>query len=439
MRLDFIDTLHCPYSGSRFGVHTILEESDSDVNYAIVTSEAGDFPIVDGILRLKMDEYRLPLVDLLKSRRPEQALLTALESPPGGRMSRAINALGRTAHKAGRHEIAGWLTALKKPMYRVLTDPTLTFTGAMNGLKTTTWAAWQIQRFSMPHFLPAYPLLHLLEGTGPVLDFGCGQGHASFLMSRRVPDSRITCADVLFYALYLTRHFFLKNANLICLDGDFPLPFDSGYFSFVFSSDVLHFVNSKLGLSQEFRRIAAERGAIMLPHLHNKLSPVRSGRALTPEGYTGLFAGMEQRILPEETMVAEFMTDDSLDLERRSTTQDLHGAVKGLSLVASRDSSLFRRYTGLWQRQTACIANPMVNPVYQASGGRGSWSLKKRAADGDGGKGVPGDNVYLPHTTSVPAPSLDSASLLALKASNPRTFGELARHFVLVDVPERFQ
>ena len=188
----------------------------------------------------------------------------------------------------------------------------------------------------MPHFLPGHSALHLLEGDGPVLDFGCGQGHASFLMSRRTPDSRITCADVRFQALYLTRHFFVKHANLICLDGDYPLPFDSAYFSFVFSSDVLHFVNSKLGLSQEFRRITAEQGAITLPHLHNKLSPVTSGRALTPEGYSGLFAGMEQRIIAEDTMVEQFVAGDSLDLEKRWAPAELHEAVKGLSMVASR-------------------------------------------------------------------------------------------------------
>ena len=122
MRLDFVDTLHCPYSGSRFVVKTVLNESDSDLNYAIATSEAGDFPIVDGILRLKMDEYRLPLVALLRNRKPEEALLTAMEPVPSGGVSRAINLMDRTAHKVGLDRIAGWLTALKRPMYRALTE-----------------------------------------------------------------------------------------------------------------------------------------------------------------------------------------------------------------------------------------------------------------------------------------------------------------------------
>jgi hypothetical protein len=198
---DFIDTLHCPYSGTRFSVHSALNERDTAVAYAIATSEAGDFPIVDGILRLRLDPYRQPLVDLIKRREPNQALLTALDTPFYGRLGPAINFLEYSARRIGFGTIANGLTALKRPMYEAVTDAGGTLVGTMKRLRTPSWATWQIQRFSMPHFLPVYPLLHLVDRRGPVLDFGCGGGHASFLMSRRVPGSSITCADVGFHLL----------------------------------------------------------------------------------------------------------------------------------------------------------------------------------------------------------------------------------------------
>jgi len=437
MRREFLDTLHCPYSGSRFTVNTAVHESDSAINYAIAVSEAGDFPIVDGILRLKVDEYRSPLVDLIRNNKPAQALLIALEAPPYG-MGRGINFLDRTVRTIGFHRIAEGLTALKRPMYRALTDTTRTLASTMKKLKSKSWANWQIYRFSMPHFLPVYSFLHLYE-HGRVLDFGCGGGHAAFLISRRVPDSCITCADVLFQALYLARKFFVPNGNFVCVDGEYLLPFDSAYFSSVLSSDAMHFIDSKLSLSREFLRILSEDGTVILPHLHNKLSPLRRGRSLSPEGYRALFAGVETRIAAEDSVVDQFFGSDSLDLERRSAPEELQNAVNGLSLVASKDSTLFRRYCGLWKKHAECMLNPVANPIYQISGHHGQWHFKKQLGDSERAKLAPRSDTYLPETASVAAPSLDRQAILTLKMSKPTAFGELARQLVLIDVPERFQ
>jgi SAM-dependent methyltransferase len=439
MRASFMDTLHCPYSGSRFGVHPVFSDSDSTVSYGIATSEAGDFPIVDGILRLNVDDFRLPLVDFIRKQKPAQALLTALDAPSNGRLGPAILLLDRTARRAGLDGLARCLTALKKPMYRVITDTTGTFVGTMKRLRAPSWSKWQIQRFSMPPFLPVYPLLHLVEGDGPVLDFGCGVGQASFLISRRVPASRITCADVRFHSLYLARQFFVGNANFISVDGDYPLPFDSSYFSVVFSTDVVHWLESKLGLCQEFRRVLTDHGAIILPHLHNGLSPARAGKSLSPEGYSALLPGMEQRMLAEDAMVDDFVADDSLDLESKQPSTKLREAFRGLSLVASKDTSLFRRYSGLWQKHLDSMIHPAVNPVYQISGHSGEWTLKKPVSDPARRQLTPGHNAYLPDTASLNTPLLDQESMLGLKVSDPPTFAKLAKRFVIIDVPERFQ
>jgi SAM-dependent methyltransferase len=438
LRLDFIKTLHCPFSGSRFSLSNV-SDSDSVIENAIITSEAGDFPIIDGILRLKTDQYRWILNDLIRKGQLERALLTAMDVPSYGRGGATLRLAEHTANKLGLGIVTKGVTTLKRPLYRALTDKTETLTGTAKRVDSKSWADWQIYRFSMPAFLPTYPILHLIETDGPVLDFGSGVGHAAFLMSRRTPGANITCADFEFTSLYLARKFFVQDGNFICVDGNYLLPFRSEYFSFVFSTDVVHTIDSKLSLCQEFRRIVSNKGVIVLPHLHNKLSPIDFGKPLTPEGYSTLFEGMERRIVPEDWMVDEFICNDSVDLGREWTQKELHSAIKGLSLIASRDRSLFRDYRGLWKVHTERMLNPILNPAYQVSGRAGQWTLEKGVPDSHLGKVSAGRDTYLPNKQSLSLTSLDAPAILALKASDPAKFSELARKFIIVDVPERFQ
>jgi SAM-dependent methyltransferase len=438
MRSDFLGTLHCPYSGSKFTRSSVVKGTDSDIDYGVVTSEAGDFPILEGILRLRVDEYRSPLLAFIKNRQYEKALLTALEIPSYGRGWAAVNFLDRLANTNGLAVVARVLRALKGPAYRAMADATETFSGTANRLKSKSWADWHIYRFSMPAFLPVYPLLHLVEVNGPLLDFGCGVGHAAFLFSRRIPGSHITCVDYQFSLLYLAKRFFVPDANFLALDGDYLLPFASSYFSSVVSSDVLHLIDSKVSLSREFQRIVSEKGAIILPHLHNKSSPIQFAKPLTAEAYGALFHGSEKRIIPEDRMVEEFIRNDSLDLERQWTGHELHDAIKGLSIIVSQDTSLFRRYSGLWDKHVDCMTSPIVNPLYRISGSAGRWTLRKEDPDASG-KLIPKGVPCLPDTVSLDLPSLDRNALLGLKTSNRSTFAELVRKLVLVEVPEGFR
>ena len=99
MRSDWLATLHCPYSGSKFITSNIVKGADDEIDYGIITSEAGDFPIVDGILRLRVDEYRSPLVSLIKRDQFKQALLMALEYPSYSRLGGAIARARRRSHE----------------------------------------------------------------------------------------------------------------------------------------------------------------------------------------------------------------------------------------------------------------------------------------------------------------------------------------------------
>jgi hypothetical protein len=173
------------------------------------------------------------------------------------------------------------------------------------------------------------------------------------------PKAKIVCADYSFCSLYLAKRYFAPEASYVCLDGDYLLPFESGQFSTIFSSDTLPVLDSKLNLAQEFRRVGDERALTLLPHMHNRLlSPF--AKSLTPRGYRQLFRDMELRMLPDDQVVQDYFFDDVLDLAKEWSDDKL--SEQHVSIVASKDSSVFVRSENLWAQRMRSIRHPGVNP-----------------------------------------------------------------------------
>lgn len=439
MDFRFIESLHCPYTGSAMTAEAVVTEPVGGIDYGVVASEAGEFPIVSGILRLRVDELRLPIVDLVKTGRYGEALRTAMEVPFHGRRAAAINWLTRAGYFLGARRVAAYATAYKRLLFRPLEVEGSTFARVLSIARHETGAGGQLYRFSMPTFLPVYPLIHLIKPGASVLDFGSGTGHGAFLISRLCPGAAVTCADYSFSVLYLAKRYFLSNARFVCLDGNFPLPFASSSFSHVFSSDALHLIDGKLGLAKEFERCLDETGTVVLPHLHNQLFPAKFGKSLTPRGYARLFADMYCRVYAEDDLVRQYLCEDVLDLEQAPPLARLDASVQGVSVVASKDRTVFRRYRNLWARHIGSMEHPTLNPVYEIVPGTGV-SLRKKVNGAFGGVAQTWHGVtYLPDTVKLAdIEAIDRASLLALKQSDRPRFDELARRFIVIEAPERF-
>lgn len=440
MRSELLQSLHCPYSGSRFTLSHVSARDGNSILHGVVTSEAGEFPILAGILRLHVDEHRTPIVEHLHGGEVEQALVIAFDEVPfHGRTGAAINMLSRLAYKADLHGLGERVNRLKRKLARELTDRDATFKETAERLCAGAPADWQIYRFSMPTFLPTFPLLHAVKHDGPILDFCCGTGQASFLMSRMWPNVEMICADYSFSSLYVAKKYFAPCADYVCLDGDYLLPFRSGHFATVFSSDALHCIDSKLSLAQEFQRVGRDNAVIVLPHLHNRLASVQYGKSLTPEGYSKLFSSLERRVMPEEQVVRDYFFDGVLDLYRVYSDEDVRGAEQGLSIVASADPEVFRRYEGLWQERLPHIDKPLINPVYEVSGRPGDWQLKRRTNGGFAKTYTRANEICLPERYNIQTDSLDPDALNEMRQRDPASFAMLAKQLVVLDLPERFQ
>jgi SAM-dependent methyltransferase len=431
--------MHCPYSGTLFTLSRIITGDETDIQYGIVTSEYGEFPIVAGILRLLIDEYRQVIVSMLADGDTRRALLTALDQFPfQGKRVAIVNFASKMAYRHRFSAVGRLLAELKRPVERVYEDESVTFVQSQRQLGPASRASWQISRFSMPRFLSTYALIHLVKGATGVLDFGCGTGQSAFLISRIAKDARITCADYSFSSLYLAKKYFARQAQCVCMNGDYPLPFASGEFSTVLSSDALHLIDSKLSLAGEFKRVLAAKGTIVMPHLHSKLSGFKSGKPLTPMGYSELFKDLEHRVIPEDAIVRGYLCQDELDIEREWTSAELGDAKTGVSIVASDDAAVFRKYSDLWENYIKCMKNPTVNPIYRIHDDNGEWHLKRDVSDFYA-KTVECNGVeYIPDEIKLKLPSLDRDALRTMMIDDNAVFCELVRKFVVIDVPDQF-
>src|SRR5690606_8554467 len=122
----------------------VVTEPVGGIDYGVVASEAGEFPIVSGILRLRVDELRRPIVDLVKTGRYGEALRTAMEVPFHGRRAAAINWLTRAGYFLGARRVAAYATAYKRLLFRPLEAEGATLARALSIARHATGAGRQL-------------------------------------------------------------------------------------------------------------------------------------------------------------------------------------------------------------------------------------------------------------------------------------------------------
>ncbi len=440
MKLESLSYLRCPYTGSAYSTAGDPGAVGSEIEFGVVDSEAGSFPVVGGVLRLLLDDLREPLVQLVGSGRNEDALKAALEVPFLSRRENVTNALWRRVARRVSKDAGVYAAGPGKRRVYELATQEGAFADVVSRVATPNWANWQALRFTMPTFLPVFPLAHVARGRRTIFDFGCGLGHSAFLLQRVAPDSDLVCGDYSFTSMYLAKRFLAPQSLCICLDGDYPLPFVNGHFDCVFSTDALQYIGPKVGLAREFGRVLAPDGTIALAHLHNRLSPERgcTGTALTPSGYLGLFDGMERRLYPESTIVADYVSEGALKL---ATQHDLEGGapwLEGVSLVASRSASVFEDLGGLVDAEVDLMRRPRLNPLYTATVDRGVLTAERALGEPFARERSVSGTTILPKTAHLDVQGLDCASWLSLRSSNRAAFRELVRQFLVLDFPDGY-
>ncbi|MDO0929378.1 class I SAM-dependent methyltransferase [Streptomyces sp. TG1A-8] len=280
--------------------------------------------------------------------------------------------------------------------------------------------AYFLHRWSDPTWLAVLALTARHSPAGlPVLELACGAGH--LLRELRLRGHRdVTGIDVVFAKLWLARRFVVPRARLVCADVTAPWPLRSpGRPAYVACHDALYFLPRKEEVVRRALAYAAG-GGVVLGHCHNSLVPGPVlGLPLSPAGWCALLPGA--------------VCYDDADLTRAALTGALPrpraaGALTGCEAMALVSVPPPPPGYGPLSPERPVPGRPLrPNPLYHD--GLLHWPGERWREEYG-----PGARAYLPDRVGL------SRALLADAAVGRLTpeVADLARHRVLLDLPERW-
>jgi SAM-dependent methyltransferase/uncharacterized protein YbaR (Trm112 family) len=437
MKMELLGGLVCPQCSSHLSPEVVLEKNGEEIVHGTVRCRCAEYPIVSGILVLKKDSRTRAATSLLRKGQIVDSLNVLAEARFTSPTYRAISRVLRIP-----------IPSMTTRIYRILLKGDLlsqcqasTFLDTIERLRWGLWAEDLRYRFSTPDFVGAVALMQLIGRSNKLtLDLGCGTGHSSYILSGKVPERTIVCADLLFVHLYLAKRFFVGSAQFICLDVNKPLPFQKGTFSNVLCLQMFHYVKSQPFLAKELVRVLDEAGILILSHLHNRLvnrEREYRGHALTPQEYITLFSSLRTRLLPEDTVVLNFVRKGQFDL---STSMDLPTLNKcdTLTLVGSADPNVFKPYRNLDYALMRTPRRLVVNPIYTLQKEGDRCLLQLKTVSEELRRMYRLFDSFMPKRIQVRTDILAQALSATTKIDQQSEIQDLVRRFVLIDAPRNY-
>lgn len=439
MKVKFLELMKCPYCGTEFNIGDVLERKGGEIINGCVRCECSEFPILEGILNLKIGPLNSYIVKLLKKDEVKKAL-----------------GLSLWRYSEGICEIVGLLGS--KKLMEVLSIPMEISAkyGHRKYLKGSSFykllgknpsesEIYLKHRFSAESLWSVYPFVQILKSRTRILDIGCGSGHTSFIISTYAKPKELVCADRTFRSLYHAKKYFVKDAEFICIDANYPLPFKNNTFDAIFMLDAFHYIYARTLLAREMERLLFPKGLLLLPHLHNSLSldPAADGKPLSPLNWISLFQQLPVKGLSERNLIEDFLLKNKLDLVKEYSEAELN-ACNAISLIGTEDRSLFRIYE-IENEFLMHKDNLIINPIYSINCGRGKAILQRHFPSESFRREYPLTEKYLPEEYVI-----DESLSKIIKGKNSNltqaTISEkdlqhieyLMRKFVVINVPKNY-
>lgn len=354
----------CPFCGSNFEIGEMYLESDSDLLEGYIKCECSRFPILSGILILKNSSINDILIRLLDQRRFEEATRIALErySEVAFKVSNHFFPSGQFSQNF-KNIIIKLLSTKSINKYNKYVSESVPFEDLLGGGNTDVYLK---NRFSAESFWSLYPFIPMLnENRDNVLDLCCGVGQSSFLISKYVRPETLTCADHSFESIYIAKKYFAKDANHLCLDANYRLPFKNDSFSSIIILDAIHYVLSRSSLVSEMERVVSSKGLMLLLHVHNRLANnVSAGMPLSPTGWAHLFKQCKVKVLSERRILDDFLNENKIDINRDESKKELDSSNAIVLLGTKADTNFYRNFS-IWDAFTGDRQNLIINPLYK--------------------------------------------------------------------------
>lgn len=421
MHESLLSLLRCPFCGTRLSPvdnHALIRHHGRIVS-GVLGCECCAFPVVDSIPVLIADDT-------------SRAAIVALEA---GRAADARDLLlGLDAERSVA--LRGLLDRGTPATYREL----------IAVLSPDAEGTYFVYRFSDPTFVMAEGVLRALGqhdalSASWMIDVCGGSGHLTRVLTQvqaasATPGPGTVLADVYFSKLWLASHLTAPACHPVCCDANHPLPFASGAFSLAVLSDAFPYIWHKRLLAGELMRLTGPGGAVVMPHLHSSLGwNYSAGLPLTPAAYADLFAARAPRLFRDEDLLTTLLAGEVVDLTQPVTPDEM-GAENSLTLLASTDASLFKRYTVA--PATAVNGALVVNPLYTVTRHDHGSTLTLTFPTPEYADEFGGCRRYLPDTLELAADLTGPLDPGILERALGADFAWLRRRRVFIDAPRHY-
>ena len=340
MDVSLLDVLRCPFCGTPLDLvdNEALARDGSSVTWGGLGCQSCAFPIVDGIPVLLADDATRSAMHAMEAGRRDEALASLL----------GLDVSGAERLQALLHGGAA------------------TYRDALEIISPDAEGTYFVYRFSDPTFVLAETLVRAIatdrRRTSYVIDLCGGSGHLTRVLGE-LSSRPVVVADVFFWKLWLAQRFTAPGCAPICCDANHPLPFARDTFSLVVLSDAFPYIWHKRLLAGEMMRLATSTGTILMPHLHSSLGfNFSAGMTLTPAAYCDLFSTAQPRLFRDSDLLGDVLGHTALDLSR-AVTPEQAGDEPSVTIVASRDTDVFRKHVSAGPG--ALAGELRVNPLYR--------------------------------------------------------------------------
>jgi len=444
MKTEFLKLMKCPYCGSGFKVGMICRGVNEEIFEGIVACDCNEYPIIEGILILKINALSSYLLELLKEGKLDLAIEYAVSNT--GEIACEFSNFFKHKGVLGIYFMKFISLFIEQGIiynYKKYFEKSNCFSELIGNSEYNIYLK---NRFSAESLWSIYPFISLLrENYECILDLSCGMGHSSFILSTYVRPRCLVCADYFFNQLYINKKYFAPDAIFICLDANYLLPFKDETFSSILMLDAFHYILERSSLAREMDRVTSSKGLLLLLHLHNLLNHnVGHGWALSPCGWLNLFQNMPVKILPERTLIEDYLYKDKLELTKEYSAEDLNSS-NALAIIYLKDKSLLNDYTNLWRYYLYNKSNLVINPLYEIRQNDDQYFLQRMPASESFCNEFPIKENYLPKNYIIDGDIADiicegaiNSKDIVSSEKNIQYLNDLMKKFVVINVPKSY-